>query len=561
MAGGEADAWAETRAAVLAAERLAEVPSSDKEPFANKYKARTALEEHRQVLLAYGGDAIEPESRPLWLQRLLAVVEQRLGLNFLDCEENSEGERRLVAAVNTLSTTACVHLFLSLVQDALNHIGVLWASRDDHTKALETLCRSRELYEQHKDKVTDESWDPPTRCDALYTLTMFYLAQVYGHVGDSEQSAQCCIVTLQRQLTAGDCDRQEWSNNCMHLSTYFVNNGEYGRARHCLQAAARMLPTHAQEPAHANLNIAWGQLYLARLVHGAKEFREKVLRGEDPTELDASPETPTSVVEPEPVSTGEALFPDSGADPVEKLPPVADFDSARTLFKRAMQKLEIAKQYYVLDGYVTKHVGIVTDQSALYRQLAIFERDGERKVKMHRRRVSFLQPLTEALNPSAFDQLWKDVTYELGQTYSEIIELKLAMAEHDESGQTRPPSVKKLSTLVQSACLHLDQFLSSFRWLQSAFQSQRPLSKEEEEAITESEESGLLQWYMTAQFLKARLLGKVETAYFQNKSLDTYTGLVNFSKHTHPSVMCDEIRIATEMASLLPQKIQRLAKQ
>jgi hypothetical protein len=38
---------------------------------------------------------------------------------------------------------------------------------------------------------------------------------------------------------------------------------------------------------------------------------------------------------------------------------------------------------------------------------------------------AFLEPLAKALNPTAFEQLWKDITYELGQIYTEIIELKL----------------------------------------------------------------------------------------------------------------------------------------
>jgi hypothetical protein len=83
----------------------------------------------------------------------------------------------------------------------------------------------------------------------------------------------------------------------------------------------------------------------------------------------------------------EVLFPGSGAEPVHTPKPIVNFDAARTVFKRAMQQLEHAKEYFVLDGYVSDHVAIVTDQSALYRQLAIFEQDGDRKVKMHRRRA------------------------------------------------------------------------------------------------------------------------------------------------------------------------------
>ena len=38
---------------------------------------------------------------------------------------------------------------------------------------------------------------------------------------------------------------------------------------------------------------------------------------------------------------------------------------------------------------------------------------------------AYLEHLPTVLNPSAFEQLWKDVTHELGQIYAEIIELKM----------------------------------------------------------------------------------------------------------------------------------------
>ena len=88
-------------------------------------------------------------------------------------------------------------------------------------------------------------------------------------------------------------------------------------------------------------------------------------------------------------------------------------------------RYESAKKYYVLDGFVSNHIAVLQDQSELYRQLAIFERDGERKVKMHRRRAAYLEALPTVLNPSAFEQLYKDVTHELGQIYSEILEIKM----------------------------------------------------------------------------------------------------------------------------------------
>lgn len=46
-----------------------------------------------------------------------------------------------------------------------------------------------------------------------------------------------------------------------------------------------------------------------------------------------------------------------------------------------------------MDGYVTDHIEILQDHSALFRALAFFEEDLERRCKMHKRRVDMLEPI------------------------------------------------------------------------------------------------------------------------------------------------------------------------
>lgn len=95
-------------------------------------------------------------------------MDEKLGLNFIECEENSEGEvsalpaesternafapaasthadaaarwracggvvqRHLKSAIEVLRTNHCLGRYLSIVQEALNSVGILWASRGDH---------------------------------------------------------------------------------------------------------------------------------------------------------------------------------------------------------------------------------------------------------------------------------------------------------------------------------------------------------------------------------------------------------------------------------------------
>lgn len=52
-----------------------------------------------------------------------------------------------------------------------------------------------------------------------------------------------------------------------------------------------------------------------------------------------------------------------------------------------------AKDYFQMDGYVTDHIEILQDHSALFKALAFFEEDVERRCKMHKRRVDMLEPI------------------------------------------------------------------------------------------------------------------------------------------------------------------------
>eukprot|EP01043_Picozoa_sp_COSAG02_P050360 COSAG02_NODE_5169_length_4575_cov_2.130920_4_plen_242_part_00 len=201
-------------------------------------------------------------------------------------------QRHLKRAIEVLRTNHCLSRYLSIVQEALNSVGILWASREDHKvrperavdepalapfyfpsptgaggvslsdkmmlvrlqKAKASLLDSESLYTEHKGSIADDALEPLMQVEAQYTLTQYYLAQVHGHLGESEDAARCCATTLRRQLgPAGQCDHQEWATNCMHLSSYYVANADFGRAKHCLDAAALMMPGDAEQPAHGRL--------------------------------------------------------------------------------------------------------------------------------------------------------------------------------------------------------------------------------------------------------------------------------------------------------------------
>lgn len=58
-----------------------------------------------------------------------------------------------------------------------------------------------------------------------------------------------------------------------------------------------------------------------------------------------------------------------------------------------------AKEYFLMDGYVTDHIEILQDHSSLYRNLIFFEEEAEARCKMHKRRIDLLEPICNGTGP------------------------------------------------------------------------------------------------------------------------------------------------------------------
>ena len=79
------------------------------------------------------------------------------------------------------------------------------------------------------------------------------------------------------------------------------------------------------------------------------------------------------------------------------------------MFLEGQRWLNKAREYYVLDGHVTDHIEIVQDMSQLFKYLAFFENDFERRCKMHKRRVDMLNDILVELNPQHYLMVCRQV--------------------------------------------------------------------------------------------------------------------------------------------------------
>ena len=123
-----------------------------------------------------------------------------------------------------------------------------------------------------------------------------------------------------------------------------------------------------------------------------------------------------------------------------------------------MNKINSAKSYYVLDGFVTDHVELCQDTSQLYAKLVFFESNIDRKCKMCKRRIDLLSSLCKEISEEHYLYLIRQLLFELGECYSILLDLKLEQKCNDLNSKKNND---KISHLIKSGILTFEHFLST----------------------------------------------------------------------------------------------------
>lgn len=227
-----------------------------------------------------------------------------------------------------------------------------------------------------------------------------------------------------------------------------------------------------------------------------------------------------------------------------------DFQEAREIFLVGQNYVQEAKEFFQVDGYVTDHIEIVQDHSALFKVLAFFEEDYERRCKMHKRRIDMLEPICADLNPQYYLLISRQLQFELAETYYEMMDLKVSIGNRLEGLDSH--TIKKVNSLAQLAIKYYELFLDSLRDPDKVF----PAELDED----------VLRPAMVAKFHIARLYSKLITSDGKKQlenmqtSLEYYTFLIDYCEK-HPDavrVVETELELSKEMVGLLPTRMERL---
>ena len=458
------------------------------EPYKSLYAARKLFLGVREKLeSSFPEHFIEHEDYRV----LCACASLELGLNYINTEEIRDGELNLEKCLHQLEGVVSKVKTASVSIQAHNQLGVLWGNRNEEQKALEFLLKAKAVYDSHialPPPLTDSQWmvgeveesERERQFESCYTLTLFYLAQVYGNLKQPKISAQYCQTTLSRQLRGGVYDPVEWSLNCATLSQFYMTSGNWHQSRHCLAAStcilhkfkvdcgspaseisgeegpiddSRMAESVGQ--AEADISRCWTKYCLAILT-SSYEKKECIAGSEESGDHNQQQSVSVAAPHTEPFKFESLEL--SEIESSVSCDLFEDCGDARRVFAVCQKHVEISKRHYSLENFASEHAVIVQDFSNAYKLLASFEDSSEIKCRMHKRRVDMLTLLKKELNPRFYLGEHRQIMYELADTLSEMASLKII---HNSDSPT-PHAVEKINKLMWNGIRTYQQFVASF---------------------------------------------------------------------------------------------------
>ncbi|XP_053612535.1 KIF-binding protein-like [Plodia interpunctella] len=555
----------------------------ENEPYLSKYKAKNILTSMRDSLK----NVMNTESNldQIKLLAMQGAVLLNVGIIDMETEDFASSEKGLMEAEELLAEHASKPEIVTTLINVYNNLGILWSNRDEPEKAKSFLLKAKELYEGFKctlqmplpiDHMMNNAGEAAVGdfmlLEKAHTLTLYYLAQVYGSLKENLKSAVYCHVTLRRQLQYSDYEPIDWALNSATLSQFFAEQNGFYQSRHHLAAASTILDTYEDSLSasgdddevflakletlkHRSADVArcWAKYCLllmtaskARLMNDAERMTEAIT---DMSNL--------SLDDSENICGGNMrslIFPDIDVKKYENK--ISDkflltYQDAREVFLCCQTWLNKAKEYYKLDSLASDYVELVQDSSQSYSYLAFFEEDDERRSKMHKRRIDMLEELIKEINPTYYLQYCRQLWYELGEVYSDILNIKLDKLNNTKEKPT-PHALKKVNMLCEKSIENYDHFLNSV--------------KDKNGMMPSKVDVDLIRPVISAyafigrNSMKRIAVDKNGQLINVRKSYESYNAVVEICSNDPDAaaIMHEEFSLCTEMVKILPIKIKRL---
>lgn len=524
---------------------------------------------------------------------MLGAVYLYLGMVSIDTEEVSTGEKHLEKCKEIIEKYEIRSEFIMITLNMYNQFGIILSEREPETSKL-YLEKGEQLYRDfklsgavpldindlfHTNLETQSSDNTWKNIDKIHTLTLYYLAQIFGTLKDALRSAVYCHRTLQRQLEMDDYDPIDWALNSATLSQFFMEKNGFKQARHHLAASSYILEQYektleeiterneafdakVETFKHRSADVArcWAKYGLFLLL----KSKERLLNHTDDIDTHSSSLTDLAKLEltsDSTVSINDLQHLDfTGIDLESHVCQLTDqfaltLDDARKIFLNAQQWLFKAQEYYSLDTLASDYIEIVLDETQLYLNLLFFEDNPENQAKLHKRRVNLLENILEKVSQQYYLRYCQQVWFELGRTYSDILDIK-AEKLRELKGRPSPQSLTKINNLVSKSILHFTNFIDSYRDKMTNALSAK---------LNEDIEKPILQAFFHIAALHSRYITLDKQNQLKNveSSLENYKFVVDYCDKYQKAkeLVSMEYAICKEMVTLLPIKILKLNTQ
>ncbi|XP_050668665.1 KIF-binding protein-like [Leptidea sinapis] len=553
------------------------------EPYFSKYKAKDLLKSIYDGLKSVNYSECNLDR--IKLDAMMGVVLLNIGIVDMEVEELSASLNILKEAEELLLPNSCKPEIVTTLINIENNLGILWSNLDDPEKAKSYLFKARELYESFKctmqmplpiEHIINYPNDSITGdimlLEKAYTLTLYYMAQVFGALKQNLKSALYCHVTLKRQLQYDDYEPIDWALNSATLSQFFAEQNGFYQSRHHLAAASTILDQYEVKLLESETN---DDAYLAKkeqFKHRSADVARcwvkyclflmttsKVRLMDDSEHLSEAITDMSNmqIEDSENICEGDLknmIFPNLDVSKYENK--ITDkflltFQDAREVFLNCQSWLNKAKEYYKLDSLASDYIELIQDSSQSYAYLAFFEENDERQAKMHKRRIDMLEDLIKEINPTYYLQYCRQIWYELGEVYSDILNIKLDKLNESKEKPT-PHALNKINTLCEMSIENYDNFLNSV--------------KDKFGKMPAKLECDIIRPVISAyafigrNSMKRIAVDKNMQLANVKKSFDAYQAVVDICSNDEDAakMMQEEFSLCQEMVKILPLKLKKL---
>ncbi|KAH3855037.1 KIF-binding protein-like [Dreissena polymorpha] len=233
--------------------------------------------------------------------------------------------------------------------------------------------------------------------------------------------------------------------------------------------------------------------------------------------------------------------------------PLKTFDEAREIFLIIKKWIEQAKEFYKLDHHCPDYVAIVQDHSLSFKFLSFFELDMERQCKMQKRRIDMLSEILNELNPQHYLLVSRQLMFEIADTYSTLMDLKMAILEAAGEGvRPTPHHVKKINLLVKESIKYYQEYLNTLKGGKPVYPDEFP---------NNDVRPGLVAMFCMGRLYSKYIPGDVQTRLMNiKKSKDCYQFVVDYCNRNRSAkaLVEGEYQICKEMVDLLPAKMEKI---